>query len=202
VWEIKAGTNSLITLASFDGPNGNHPFGGVTIDAKGDLFGTTVQGGAYGSYYGGDGTVWEIKAGTNMISTLASFSVTDTEAYGGVTIDAKGDLFGTTYGGGVNGEGTVWEIAAGGNTLTTLTSVNGVGDTSEGTSRYGPGVAIDANGNLIGATWAGGKYGDGSVWEIQGAAAVPEPSSIVLFGAGALGLALAEARRRAKSRVS
>ena len=43
------------TLVSFNGTNGEYPFAGLIADAAGDLFGTTIDGGA-----NGDGTVFEI----------------------------------------------------------------------------------------------------------------------------------------------
>jgi hypothetical protein len=35
------------TLVSFNGTDGAHPYAGLIADAHGDLFGTTVEGGAY-----------------------------------------------------------------------------------------------------------------------------------------------------------
>ena len=62
-------------LASFDGTDGNRPDAGLIADA-GDLFGTTIAGGAYG-----DGAVFEIaKTSDGYASTataLASFDGTD-----------------------------------------------------------------------------------------------------------------------------
>ncbi len=53
------------TIASFTGANGAQPFGGVTIDASGDLFGTAELNGGHSA-----GTVFEIKAGTTTATTL------------------------------------------------------------------------------------------------------------------------------------
>ena len=73
--------------------------GTLTIDSKGDIFGTTISGGA-----SDDGTVFEIeKTASGYASTpttLASFTPAD----GKLTlsrpktliVDANGDLFGTT----------------------------------------------------------------------------------------------------------
>jgi len=46
---------TLATLVTFNGGNGESPYAGVIIDANGNLFGTTEQGGAYGY-----GTVFEV----------------------------------------------------------------------------------------------------------------------------------------------
>src|SRR5262249_44077231 len=60
---------TLTTLASFNGANGNGPVAGVTLDAHGNLFGTTEFGGASDR-----GAVFELAAGSGTITTLASFN--------------------------------------------------------------------------------------------------------------------------------
>ena len=146
---------SLTTLASFNGTNGAGPNAGVTLDANGDLFGTTDAPNA-----SSEGTVWEIANGSSTITTLAFFDGTDGGVPNGVTLDANGNLFGTAAEDGAYGDGTVWEIANGTGAITTLASFNG-------TNGAGPagGVTLDSNGNLFG-TAGGGAYGDGTVWEI------------------------------------
>src|SRR6516162_6529242 len=105
----------LTTLFSFDGANGASPYAGLTADANGDLFGTTVYGGVNNN----DGTVFEIKnTGTAAAPvyastpiTLVSFDGSNGQFPQGVlTVDANGDLFGTATGGGAIGDGTVFEI--------------------------------------------------------------------------------------------
>ena len=159
VFEIAQGSSTITTLASFNDTNGQRPYGGVTRDAAGNLFGTTYAGGAYNN----SGTVFEIAAGTKTITTLASFNPATSgwNPDAGVTLDGSGDIFGTTYGGGANGDGTVFEIAAGSKTITTLTSFNG-------NNGSGPvaGVILDASGNIYGTTYYGGASGDGVVFEM------------------------------------
>ena len=46
---------TLTTLVSFNGLSGQMPFAGLMADAAGNLYGTTIQGGA-----SGDGTVFEL----------------------------------------------------------------------------------------------------------------------------------------------
>ena len=74
----------------------------MIADANGDLFGTTLAGGA-----NGDGMVFElVKTGSGYTeNVLYSFSGgTSDGAYpdAGLTADANGDLFGTTIDGGAN----------------------------------------------------------------------------------------------------
>jgi len=159
VFEIKAGSGSITTLATFDGLDGYGPGASLIEDAHGNLFGTTSAGGAYGAN-GGDGTVFELKAGSGSITVLASFNGTNGQSPLGLIEDASGDLFGTTYEGGASDIGTVFEIKAGSGSITTLASFNGTnGD-------HPTGLVEDASGNLFG-TADGGASGDGTVFEIK-----------------------------------
>ncbi|QPF89873.1 beta strand repeat-containing protein [Bradyrhizobium commune] len=154
------------TLVTFNFSNGYKPLGGLIVDANGNLFGTTTDGGAN---YGG-GTVFEIaKSGSGYASaptTLVSFQ-NDGSGYphGGLIMDANGNLFGTTTGDGTHGYGTVFEIAKTGSgyasTPTTLVSFG----SSNGAQPFGS-LIIDANGNLFGTTSAGGANGYGTVFKI------------------------------------
>ena len=169
VFKIAAGTTTLTTLASFSGPNAGLPTSGVTIDSSGNLYGTTEDGGA-----ASDGTVWELPHGSSTLTTLAVFNGTNgaNPNYAGVTIDAGGNLFGTTEFGGSSSDGTIWEIAHGSGTLTTVAAFNG-------TNGSGPigGVTLDGNGNLYGTTSNGGSTGSGTVYEVAGVTSVTPPSS-------------------------
>ena len=158
VFEIAAGSNTITTLASFTGDNGANPYAGVVLDGSGNLYGTSSYGGSKG-----DGTVFEITAGSNTITTLANFNYDiGVQPYAGVVRDGGGNLYGTTtYGGGGYGDGTVFEIAAGSNTITTLASFTG----SNGAYPLGD-LVLDSAGNLYGTTQGGGSSGYGTVWEI------------------------------------
>jgi uncharacterized repeat protein (TIGR03803 family) len=84
------------------------PGSGLIVDASGNLFGTTAQGGAYNN-----GTVFEIaKTAGGYVSTptiAVSFNFTNGEPFAGVIADASGNLFGTESG-GQYGDGTVFEV--------------------------------------------------------------------------------------------
>ena len=93
------GSYTLKTLVSFNGANGDSPGAGLIADAAGDLFGTTVSGGA-----NDDGTVFEIaKTGGRYAgapTTLVSFNGANGNGpEAGLIADAAGNLFGTTLGG-------------------------------------------------------------------------------------------------------
>jgi len=155
------------TLATFNGGNGEIPKDGLISDAAGDLFGTTIGGGA-----NIDGTVFEIvKTGSTYGApgTLATFNGTGNGAnpVGSLISDAAGDLFGTTQAGGTNGDGTVFEIGKTGSTYgapVTLATFNGNG-TGNGSSLEGS-LISDAAGDLFGTTEKGGADNDGTVFEI------------------------------------
>src|SRR6266404_4223628 len=98
-------------LVSFNRTNGALPLAGLIADANGNLFGTTVSGGA-----NGHGTVFEIAKTAGGYATtptiLVSFNGTNGSfPVAGLIADANGNLFGTTLFGGANGQGTVFEIA-------------------------------------------------------------------------------------------
>ncbi len=146
VFEIKAGSTTATTIYSFTGTGGDgaSPYGGLTLDSAGDLFGTTYLGGS-----NGNGTVFEIKAGSTTATTLYSFNGTSTTGMnpeGGVTVDAAGDIFGTTVYSGPTGDGAVFEIAAGSTTATTLHSFTGKGADGANPSSD---VTLDSAGDIF-----------------------------------------------------
>ena len=108
VFEVAAGSGTITTLASFNGTNGDDPYGGLVEDSSGNLFGTTADGGA-----NGDGTVFEVAAGSDTITTLVSFNGTNgTTPMAGLVEDSNGNLFGTTNRAASNNDGTVFEMEA------------------------------------------------------------------------------------------
>lgn len=165
---VKSGgsySSAPTTIATFNGSNGRYPRNGLIMDAAGNLFGMTSSGGA-----SNNGVVFEIaKSGSgynNTPTVLASFSDPGgDQPYGTLTLDAQGDLFGTTYYGGTNSKGQVFELAKSGGTYsnkpTVLMSFNG-------TNGQYPMAApvMDGAGDLFGTTWGGGAYGYGTVYEI------------------------------------
>ena len=155
--EDRSVPTTLTTLASFTGDNGSSPDGSLVRDGAGNLFGTTQYGGS-----SGDGTVFEIAAGSSTITTLASFNYSDGAYPNGVVLDSAGNLYGTTQSGGSSGDGTVFKIAAGSNTITTLANFTG----DNGANPSGD-IVRDSAGNLYGTTQSGGSSSyNGTVFEI------------------------------------
>lgn len=90
--------------------DGSSPWAGVVLDAAGNIYGTTLGGGKYGS-----GTVFELVApvgkGSYKKRILWSFDGTDGyEPFDSLFLDGAGNLYGTTYGGGSSGYGVVFEL--------------------------------------------------------------------------------------------
>ena len=87
-----------------------NPTGGLLLDAAGNLFGTTVNGGD--TIFGpntGVGTVFEYTA-AGVLKTLATFNNTNgANPYAGLTADAAGNLYGTTQNGPSN-IGTIFKV--------------------------------------------------------------------------------------------
>ena len=147
----------LSTVATF---NSARPVVSAPVmDAQGDLFGTTS---ASGEGYGKEiATVYEISAGTDKITTIASFSGRTGYGISGLSLDAQGNLFGTFSGqGGTIGNGSAFEIAHGSKTVTTLASFDHYG------GQFPDGVVPDASGNLFGTAAIGGADGVASAFEI------------------------------------
>ena len=101
-------------LVSFNRSKGFQPMAGLIADAKGNLFGTTLYGGASPGPLG-DGTVFEIvKTASGYASTpttLVSFNGNNGSLpYASLIADGNGNLFGTTSGGGTSSFGTVFEV--------------------------------------------------------------------------------------------
>jgi uncharacterized repeat protein (TIGR03803 family) len=171
-------------------PSGVNPYGGLTFDAAGNLYGVTQRGGDSEACGGeGCGTVFELTpnpSGGWTEKFLHRFTGTGPDgAYpnGGLIVDAGGNLYGTTsqggrgmcvqyVGGPVQGCGTVFELspAAGGAwTQTILHAFQGTVLGAPGPDGQAPvsGLIFDSSGNLYGTTPEGGEYGYGTVFELS-----------------------------------
>ena len=105
VWKVSKTGKETVLHSFAGGSDGENPIGGVIIDAKGNLYGTTQQGGI-----DDDGTVWKVSKGGKE-TVLYSFTGSDGKyPVGGVIMDAKGNLYGTTQQGGIDDDGTVWKL--------------------------------------------------------------------------------------------
>jgi uncharacterized repeat protein (TIGR03803 family) len=165
VFEItKAGQYSI--LYSFaGGTDGIDPVAGVTLDAKGNLYGTTSTGGSYGY-----GTVYELK---RLQSGWAEHILHNFEMlndggnpYAGLIFDPSGNLFGAATNGGDNsgGGGTIFELTPSGSSWKFQVVYGLAGWGISGAFRD---ILFDTtSGVLYGTTHCDGAYNDGTVWEL------------------------------------
>jgi uncharacterized repeat protein (TIGR03803 family) len=155
------------TLYSFqDGSDGGTPSGGLIFDALGNLYGTTGSGGAFGG-----GTVFKLTpsgGGSFTFTVLFSFTGTGVTTATGpaatLTMDAAGNIYGTTTNDGAFAQGSVFKRtpSGGGYTFTSLHDFTGGTDGGRPFSN----VVFDAAGNLYGTTLQGGANAAGVVFEI------------------------------------
>jgi uncharacterized repeat protein (TIGR03803 family) len=100
--------------------DGGNPNGGLVLDNKGNIYGTTYVGGynCPHSSNQGCGTAFRVappakKDGTRAERILHEFHRTDSDGgnpMAGLTLDAKGELYGTTLNGGPGLYGTVFRL--------------------------------------------------------------------------------------------
>jgi uncharacterized repeat protein (TIGR03803 family) len=134
------------------------PYGPLTLDSAGSLYGTTYAGGTYSQ-----GGVFELKRSAKGWAENVLYNFTGGSDGGqpyqpSLVWDSAGNLYGTTETGGNDGLGVVFELTptSGGSwTETVLHSFTGVTDGWLPDS----GVIIDKSGNLYGTAFLGGGYG-------------------------------------------
>jgi uncharacterized repeat protein (TIGR03803 family) len=142
------------------GPGGQWPVGGLIFDQAGNLYGTTTVGGQSNG-----GIVFELTPsnGTWIFNILYSFTGGNgPEA--SLTMDAAGNLYGTTYTDGRYANGTVFKLTQSNGSWTYTSLHDFTGDSDGGYPISN--VTFDSEGNLYGTASRGGQYGNGVVWEI------------------------------------
>ncbi len=173
-----------------DYPNdGAHPTrGNVVFDKAGNLYGTTAGGGSgYGCGEDGCGSVYELSPnqdGTWTETVIYSFCPTSCASgeapYGGLVLDAKGNLYGTTAFGGSNclalGCGVLFELSpptekGGAWTETVLHDFCSDPQGTQCLDGWQPTgqLIFDQSGNLYGTASAGGSGhgGGGTAFELS-----------------------------------
>jgi uncharacterized repeat protein (TIGR03803 family) len=151
-------------LYVFNGGGGTFPQGNLILDQAGNLYGTTIYGGAHNS-----GTVFELSHNPNGSWTetvLHSFAGGDDGLYpvAGLVFDRAGNLYGTTAEGGTGDEGTVFRLKPNpdGSWMESVLFSFCCGD--GGLPQAG--LILDQAGNLYGTTSFGGANGWGVVFKL------------------------------------
>jgi len=156
-------TGKLKVLHSFagGGTDGCYPYGGVTMDSSGNIYGTTTLCG------GGYGMLWKISKAGKM-SVLHDFTGGATDgaepALGNLFLDNKGNLYGVTIEGGPANAGVVYEVSKSGRFKMLYSFKAG---TADGCFPYGT-VARDGSGALYGTTNSCGAATLGTLWKLKG----------------------------------
>lgn len=162
VFEVdQSGNETILYNFGSGADDGFEPFAGLVRDKEGNLYGTTLEGGP-----GGGGTVFKVNASgeETVLYGFGSASGDGILPWAGLTLDSKGNLYGTTDAGGANGRGTVFKISPKG----TETVIYSFGPAPDGNSpNEGDGVILDPAGNLYGTTSSGGSFGLGTAFKID-----------------------------------
>jgi uncharacterized repeat protein (TIGR03803 family) len=152
---------TLNVIYTFDAPADNNGGGGLTMDARGNIF--AVLSAAYDSpaivelspdgHGGWNPTVLRI-FGNNIFPE------------GAPVLDKAGNLYGTTQAGGASNMGAVYRLSPGKNGAWTEKVLYAFrGGKKDGIGPYA-GIAFDAAGNIYGTTIFGGESNKGTVFEL------------------------------------
>ena len=147
------------------GSGGEIPWAGLVPDSAGNFYGATTAGGVNNA-----GTVYQLSpsVGGWTYSVIYSFAA-GSGPVSNLTIDASGNLYGTTPSGGAFGNGTAFKLVHSGGSWT-YSSLHDFTGGNDGAQPSGS-VVVDANGNVYGTASAGGNSncpgGCGVAWSLS-----------------------------------
>jgi uncharacterized repeat protein (TIGR03803 family) len=149
---------------SFGGADGSAPLNGPSVDAFGNLYGTTSAGGANGF-----GAVYRLQAAgsTWTENVLHSFQggIDGIVPSSSIAIDGAGNLYGATEAAGAAGGGTAFQLSPGqGDSWSVSMQFNFRGAGLGGSYRT---LVMDRAGNLYGTTANDGAYQRGSLFKLS-----------------------------------
>jgi uncharacterized repeat protein (TIGR03803 family) len=156
VYKIDPTGYETVLYSFTGGADGLYPNAGVVQDSAGNLYGTTVYGGAAGR-----GTVYKLDP-TDHETVLYNFTGKSDGAYpfAGVISDSVGNLYGATGSAGPAGAGALFKLDTTGHE--TVYGFPG----SDGGFPWGAPIQ-DVAGNLYGTTVGGGAAGVGVVFKVD-----------------------------------
>jgi uncharacterized repeat protein (TIGR03803 family) len=190
VFEFSKNSQETVLYSFAGGTDGANPVAGVTLDAKGNLYGTTSAGGT--SAYG---TVFQLAKVVVPSTTSAQLKYVWKESilhnfthqddgdvpYAGLIFDGAGNLYGGATGGGANSGGTIFELSPSGEgwNFTVLYSLPGWDISGPFASLF-----LDSSGNIWGATHCDGTYEAGTVYELTNSGGSWNYNSMYVFTGG------------------
>jgi uncharacterized repeat protein (TIGR03803 family) len=149
------GTETILHTFRGGANDGIYGYSGVMRDKRGNLYGTTMDGGWSGEQQG-PGILYKLTSAGNL-RVLHHFQDSTDGGYPGAIplMDANGNLYGDTVAGGQFGKGVVYRFTHDGN-YSVLHSFGGAKDGEYGIGR----LIMDADGSLYGVTQGGGAACD------------------------------------------
>jgi uncharacterized repeat protein (TIGR03803 family) len=167
VWELSpdgaGGWTEQILHPFGSGKDGQYPRSALLLDASGNLFGTTSNGGLHGG-----GTAFELSPGAGggwTESVIYNFGSRGDGCFPSARLisDPAGNLYGTTQSCASN-NGTVFELSPSGDGYTEKI-IHYFFGTSAGSNPIAP-VVFDSAGNLYGTVYQGGRFNFGGVFKL------------------------------------
>ncbi len=160
-----SGFQLLHTFGYDSTSNGALPYASLLLDGLGNLYGTTIGGGATNW-----GTVFKLRTDGTGFHLLHTFVGGDDGISPGgfLTTDGSGTFFGTTEIGGPSHSGTIFRISSDGTGYQVLHAFTGaIEDGIPSTEGGTPSAVVYGFGNLYGTTQFGGPLGGGTVFSIK-----------------------------------
>jgi uncharacterized repeat protein (TIGR03803 family) len=168
------GTYKLLHSFNVSGKTDPHyPYGGLVQASDGNLYGTTLRGGANDK-----GTVYRITL-DGTLTQIHDFTGDDGEnPEGELVVGPDGNLYGTTLQGGKDSRGTIFRMTLAGvlTSLYSFPSLSAFSTAGVATNATGAnpraGLFLAADGNFYGTAYQGGPIGYGTVYRVTPAGAV------------------------------
>jgi uncharacterized repeat protein (TIGR03803 family) len=158
IFKITASGAYTVLKSLVAGTDGGNPQENLIRGNDGSFYGINYSGGANGL-----GTIFRFNPATNAYSVLYSFNNTSSGryAYGSLTKDNDGMLYGLTSSGGTFGLGTIFRIDPVSKVFTVMRHLQG----ADGASCQGS-LTLGNDGHLYGLGRSGGATGGGTIFRI------------------------------------
>jgi uncharacterized repeat protein (TIGR03803 family) len=170
IFRIALDGSNFSIIHHFNGANGENPEGQLIVGSDGELYGTTLQGGASNR-----GAIYKIST-SGVFTLLYSFpslsgfgdlgtaiNATGANPRAGLLLAADGNYYGTAYQGGPGGNGTVFRMTPAGDVSVFHAFTGPMRDGGFPLSS----VTQDAQGNFYGTTEGGAYHDTGSAYRLS-----------------------------------
>lgn len=168
VFKLDAAGTQTVLYSFTGGADGRFPYAGLVLDAAGNVYGTTSEGGVNGApcladYFLGCGMVFKLgSTGTETVLYTFTGGADGRNPLAGLVLDASGNLYGTGVAGGPSDQGVVFKLDTAGNETVLY------GFTASNDGHYPESTLIfDHADNLYGTTTSGGASGFGTMFELD-----------------------------------